>query len=334
MKELWIGKNEAGQRMDKLLAKVLNQASVGFLYKMLRKKNITLNDKKATGKEWLNEGDCIRIYLSDETYAKFHQTKNPVGLQKAKQYSLTDKEILYQDEHILILNKPAGVLSQKAKPEDDSINEAMLRYLLEQKRLSEQQLETFCPSVCNRLDRNTSGILLAGISLAGSQMLSELLRNRTLDKYYLALVDGVMKEPMEVRAYLKKKEAGNQVLVSDTPIPGGASIVTQYRPLYFNDFCTLLEVKLVTGKTHQIRAHLTYLGHPILGDAKYGKPERNREYRRWYGLQGQFLHAYRVVFPKLASPFEAVSGLEVTAPLPERKHEMLMQLWQASLNER
>lgn len=333
MKELWIGKNEAGQRMDKLLAKVLNQASVGFLYKMLRKKNITLNDKKATGKEWLNEGDCIRIYLSDETYAKFHQTKNSVGLQKTRQYSLTDKEILYQDEHILILNKPAGVLSQKAKPEDDSMNEAVLRYLLEQKWLSEQQLETFRPSVCNRLDRNTSGILLAGVSLAGSQMLSELLRNRTLDKYYLALVDGVMKEPMEVSAYLKKKEAGNQVLVSDTPISGAASIITQYRPLYFNDSCTLLEVKLVTGKTHQIRAHLAYLGHPILGDAKYGNPERNREYRRRYGLQNQFLHAYRMVFPKLDSPFTAVSEMEITAPLPEKEHEIIMQLWQISLEE-
>ncbi len=344
MKELEIGKNEAGQRMDKLLTKVLNQASVGFLYKMLRKKNITLNGKKATGKELLQAGDKVQIYLSDETYEKFHQVKEyPVSLQKQngeptrqktqqKTYQLTEADILYRDEQIMILNKPVGILSQKARAEDDSMNEAMLRYLLEQKIISKQQLETFRPSICNRLDRNTSGILVAGISLPGSQMLSRLLHNRTLDKYYLALVAGTVCKPMEVRAYLRKEKTGNRVIVSDKKLPDAAPIITQYTPLYTTETCTLLEVKLITGKTHQIRAHLAHIGHPVVGDTKYGNQELNREYRKRYHLQNQFLHAYRMVFPSLEAPFEAVSGMEITAPLPKERNQIIMQLWQVSMN--
>lgn len=333
MKEITVGGNEAGQRLTKLLEKVLNQAPRSFLYKMLRKKNIKLNDKRADGGEILQPGDRVQIYFSDETFEKFHLDRHsepyePVnpGYSENLQSLLPDM-ILYQDDNIMIINKPAGILSQKARPEDDSINERLIRYLLRQGLFTEEQLQTFAPSVCNRLDRNTSGILLAGISLAGSQGLSRMLRERSLEKYYLTLVSGSMTEPMQAVAYLKKNEAENRVQVSSCPMQGASRIETHYRPLKWNEEYTLLEVKLITGKSHQIRAHLAYLGHPVLGDARYGSRERNLEFRKRFGIQNQFLHAYRVVFPVMKEPLSAVSGMECRAPLPRKCQEALRQLW-------
>ena len=164
MKEIVIRENEAGQRLDKLLGKYLSQAPKSFLYKMLRKKNITLNGKKAEGKEQTCAGDVVRIFLSDETYAKFSSGTHQ-GFQIEKIPSLDPAQIIYEDHHILILNKPAGILSQKANPEDVSVNEQILSYLLEKGELTEEELKTFRPSVCNRLDRNTSGLLIAGKTL-------------------------------------------------------------------------------------------------------------------------------------------------------------------------
>lgn len=328
MKEIFVDRNEAGQRLDKLLGKILNQAPQGFIYKMLRKKNIKLNEKRAEGKELLAVGDRIQIYLSDETFDKFHSDKC-VGTanQKSKLEVLKESQILYQDSNIMILNKPAGVLSQKAKSSDDSINEQMIRYLLEKGSLTREQLNTFTPSVCNRLDRNTSGIILAGISLAGSQELSRLLKDRSMGKYYQALVLGKMTDAMKVTAYLKKDEKTNRVTVTEQPIDGAQRIETHYYPLQWNSEYTLLEVKLITGKSHQIRAHLAYLGYPILGDAKYGNREANTRFRERFGLQNQFLHAYRVVFPQLTGVLEPVSEQEFQASLPRKMQQAVNDIW-------
>lgn len=335
MKEIVIGSNEAGQRLDKLMAKVLNQATASFIYKMLRKKNIKLNQKRAEGKEILRSGDQVQIYLSDETFDKFHKDKavmegfpkDPVSKKNPFLKELNPHAILYQDDHIMVLNKPAGVLSQKAKPEDDSMNEQMLRYLLGQGTISRKQLETFTPSVCNRLDRNTSGILLAGVSLMGSQELSRMLKERSLDKYYLALISGTMTESMEATAYLQKDSAANRVSITRQPGAGSMQIETHYNPLLWNEKYTLVEVKLITGKPHQIRAHLADLGHPVAGDAKYGNPAENREFRSRFGMQNQFLHAYRIVFPEITGELEYLSHREWKAPLPGRCRDALEELW-------
>lgn len=335
MKEITIGSNEAGQRLDKLLAKVLNQAPNGFIYKMLRKKNIKLNQKRAEGKEILQSGDQVQIYLSDETFDKFHRDKAVLENFQKEHFSknnpslkeLNPRAVLYQDDHIMILNKPAGVLSQKAKPEDDSMNEQMLRYLLERGTIRREQLDTFTPSVCNRLDRNTSGILLAGVSLKGSQELSRMLKERSLDKYYLALISGTMTESMEVTAYLQKDASTNRVNITRQPGVGSMQIETHYKPLFWNEEYTLLEVKLITGKSHQIRAHLAYLGYPVAGDAKYGNPVRNREFRSQFRIQNQFLHAYRVVFPEITGELGYLSHREWKAPLPGKCRDALEELW-------
>ena len=180
MKEFTITKNEAAQRLDKYLKKLLPEASSGFIYKMLRKKNITWNGKKAAGSEKLAAGDCIRLYLADETFDKFsaYRPQSTAGADG------TRLDVIYEDEDILLINKPCGMLSQKAKPSDVSANEYLIAYLLASGAVTEESLRTFHPSVCNRLDRNTSGILTAGKSLKGLQELSAALKERTVNKYY------------------------------------------------------------------------------------------------------------------------------------------------------
>ena len=196
MIELRIKENEAGQRLDKYLHKYLKEAGTGFLYKMLRKKNITLNGKKASGSEKLCVGDVVRLFLSDETIEKFG---GRCGLEmetagteerELRQYSMAyrrfgELEILFENHHILVVNKPSGILTQKAGAEDVSLNEWLTGYMLESGALSEEELHTFHPSVCNRLDRNTSGMVICGKTLAGSQAMSGILRNRSLRKFYL-----------------------------------------------------------------------------------------------------------------------------------------------------
>lgn len=315
MKEIVIRENEAGQRLDKLLGKYLSQAPKSFLYKMLRKKNITLNGKKAEGKENTCVGDVVRIFLSDETYAKFSSGTHQ-GFQKEKIPSLDPDQIIYEDHHILILNKPAGILSQKANPEDVSVNEQILSYLLKKGELTEEELKTFRPSVCNRLDRNTSGLLIAGKTLPGLQTMSELLRDRSLHKYYQCLVAGSLHEMQRVEGFLYKDPSMNKVSILEKEVPGSKPIVTEYTPLLTGKRLTCLEVLLITGRSHQIRAHLSSIGHPVIGDVKYGKDSINRYYQKEYHLHHQLLHASRMEFPKISGPLSYLSGRSFEAPLP------------------
>ena len=189
MREFLIQKNEAGQRFDKYLKKLLCSAPDSFIYKMLRKKNIVLNDKKAGGSEKLQLYDTVKLYLAEETFLKFSASEEAACLPEIDLGELPFG-VLYEDEEILVINKPAGMLSQKAKQEDISANEYILSYLLLTGSIRETEFATFRPSVCNRLDRNTSGILIAGKTLKGLQEMSENLKNRSLKKYYYALVKG------------------------------------------------------------------------------------------------------------------------------------------------
>lgn len=295
MRELWISENEAGQRLDKLLGKYLREAPKSFLYKMLRKKNIVLNGKKATGQEKLVPGDCVKLFLAEETITKFSgQTPAAPALSAGE-----EPEILYEDAHMLLFNKPVGMLSQKAKESDVSAVEILIAYLLRSGQLTASELKTFRPSVCNRLDRNTSGILAAGKSLAGLQELSRLFQERSLAKYYLCLVKGRVEKESHLAGYLMKEKDTNRVQFQTEKHSGWSLIETEYRPLAVKDDVTLLEVHLITGKTHQIRAHLAGTGHPLIGDYKYGDRKLNDEYKRRFGITHQLLHAYRLEMPEL-----------------------------------
>ena len=218
---------------------------------------------------------------------------------------------------MLLLNKPAGMLSQKAREEDVSAVEHLTRYLLDTGALTKEELKTFRPSVCNRLDRNTSGILAAGKSLAGLQELSRFFKERSIGKYYLCLVYGKVKQPEAVKGYLVKEEKTNYVRIAEHEMPGGVRIETEYRPLASGGECTLLEVHLVTGKPHQIRAHLASKGHPILGDYKYGIRRINDIYQKQYGLKSQLLHAWRLRMPDTEGALGYLSGREFQAPPPD-----------------
>ena len=308
MQEFTIGKNEAGQRLDKYLGRILKEAPVSFFYKMMRKKNIVLNGTKCTGREQLSVGDSVKPFLSDETIEKFSGTQNVSKISKTYPYKKLD--IIYEDDDVLFVNKPSGMLTQKASPADVSLNEYIIGYLLHEGKIDEAQLRTFKPSVCNRLDRNTSGLVLAGKSMKGSRELSEIIKNRTLEKYYITLVKGKVTDDSSVCALLIKDEAANKVSVR--PIDGSMAptederfIRTDYHVLGHGEDYTVLEVHLITGRPHQIRAHLTMLGHPVLGDFKYGDRKINEKYK----LKDQLLHAYRVVLP---------DGREYKAPVPAK----------------
>lgn len=316
MKEYIIKNNEAGQRFDKFLAKVLPEASMGFIFKMLRKKNFVLNDKKADGKEILKQGDHVKIYLSDDTFLKFSTSNQSISSNGDNQYPKVSKAdleklsltIVYEDDDILIFNKPAGMLSQKAKPEDVSVNEYLIGYLLTEKVLTTEDLKTFKPSVSNRLDRNTTGAILCGKSLKGLQYLSAILKDRTAHKYYKTIVYGNLSKRMELDGYLAKNERTNVVTIQKTAnnnvdldyIKTVIDPISHYK--YKGKDYTEVEVLLVTGKTHQIRAHLASVGHPLIGDYKYG--DWNKKGNP-FPIKYQLLHAYKMVFPHMADGADA-----------------------------
>lgn len=310
MRTVTITKNEAGQRLDKLLLKYLNLAGKSFIYKMLRKKNITLNGKKCDGSEKLNEGDEIKLFLCDETIEKFSM----LHVQRVKKVSLS---IEYEDEHIILINKPSGMLSQKAADTDESLVEYLIDYLMTKGDLTTEMLKSFRPSVCNRLDRNTSGMVIAGKSLKGLQIMSEAIKNRTIGKYYLCAVKGIVKDSRKISGFLIKDEKTNQVTILKEERPDALPIETEYKPLKTAGEFTLLEVKLITGRSHQIRAHLSSIGHPILGDHKYGEPALNKEVLKKYGIHSQMLHSYRLKMPEqLCEPLSYLAGKEFTAKTP------------------
>ncbi|MCM1263275.1 MAG: RluA family pseudouridine synthase [Butyrivibrio sp.] len=311
--------NEEGQRFDRYLHKLLPKAGNSFIYKMLRKKNIVLNSAKADGSEKLRAGDTVQVYFSDETLEKFMGTRQknytePVGKMPKHTYNLP---IIYENEHILIADKPAGLLSQKAKADDFSLNDWLIQYLLENGNITEESLKTFRPSVCNRLDRNTSGIVLCAKSVRGAQMLGNALKERGIRKFYRLYVKGSITEEKTIEGYLIKNEKNNKVQIRSDSVEKASYIKTKYAPIKQYGDKTLLEVELITGKSHQIRAHLAGIGHPVLGDYKYGNRAWNDKYRARYGVKYQLLHAYKVVFPQLGEPFGDISGREFTAPLPE-----------------
>ncbi len=293
MKELRIDTNDNNQRFDKYLKRVLKNASTSFIYKMLRKKNITLNEKKADGSEKLNTGDIVKIWFSDETFAKMTGESERDELYYSIKEMPHDIQIVFEDDDMIIINKATGIKSQKDSPSDVSINEMAISYLISTGQLTEESFKHFHPSVCNRLDRNTSGIVLFAKNLHAAQTLGEALKERSCKKLYRAVTIGKISSNQEIDGFLSKDEATNKVSITKTETKDAKPIKTAYRPIKnIGDKFTLLEIHLITGRTHQIRAHLASIGHPILGDNKYGNTKINKEQK----VRGQLLHAYSIEF--------------------------------------
>ena len=266
---------------------------------MLRKKNIVLNDKKADGNETVKAGDVIKLYMRDETIDGFRTSEvSRLGTNNTK----TKLDIIYEDDDYIFCNKPVNLLSQKAKKDDVSINEMIISYLLENGSITEESLKLFRPSICNRLDRNTSGIILAAKTPKGARFLSKIIKDRSLRKYYLAVVPRKPAKLGHFTAYLSKDESSNKVTIYNKKTDGAALIETDVSLIEYNPKTetSLLSIELITGKSHQIRAHLASLRMPIIGDIKYGSELINEMYKKNYGVKSQLLSAYKVEFPESA----------------------------------
>lgn len=334
MRELYITENEAGQRLDKYLKKYLKEASTGFLYKMLRKKNITLNGKKATGNEKISVGDQVKFFMSEETIEKF-MGKSVDKVIPSKEYEQAQIEIVYEDSNVVFFNKPSGMLSQKADARDYSVVEYLIQYLLESKQLTQQDLHTFRPSICNRLDRNTSGLICAGKTLPALQELSEMFRMRSLKKYYLCLVKGKITKEAYLKGYLNKNSVSNKVEIKKIrETYDDVAIETEYVPVAVENEHTLLKVHLITGRTHQIRAHLASTGHPIIGDFKYGDRKYNEKYREKWGIKDQLLHSYELHMPSMDGTLKELSNKKITAKVPDCFWKIIKETkWQHGIQE-
>ena len=308
MQEFIIQKEEAGQTVMKYLARLLPEASMGLLRKSMRKKNIVLNGKKIEGREKIAAGDSVKVWFSDETIEKFRQKKEELP---KRDYPDFEAWVLYEDENIIILNKPAGLLSQGDTSGAPSLNEALLA--------ARESGGSVKPSICHRLDRNTSGLVIAGKTVRGLQEMNALIKARALTKVYQALVYGKTPPSGILKGYLVKDHERNQVRYTPCAEPGTLPIETHYETLVTTTAqgCTfsLVRVRLVTGRSHQIRLHFSSIGHPLLGDRKYGSRASLAASEALH-IRRQLLHAASLTFPALTDDFAYLSGKTFTAPLP------------------
>lgn len=289
MKQITIKKNDAGQRLDKFISKNMPNLPPSLLNKYIRKKRIKLNGKRAENSTRLAEGDVLTLYINDEFFEK---RENVYDFMKAA--GNLGEYIVYEDENILLLNKKQGLLSH---PDDNEYIDTLIgrvkRYLFEKGEYDPSAEQSFTPSLANRIDRNTAGIVIAAKNAEALRILNRKIKDREIKKKYLCVVIGKMpKKADTLCAFLIKDEKNNIVSVSAKERDGAKKIKTAYRVLKSNDEYSLLEIDLLTGRTHQIRAHLAGIGHPILGDGKYGRNTINRR----AGLKKQCLCSYKLSF--------------------------------------
>lgn len=345
MKDIIVSEAETGIRLDKYLEKLLPHAGRSFLYKMMRKKNITLNAKKADGSERLCTRDHIRIFFSDETYEQFRRGNGPKAAGAVKTFKQPSVCVIYEDSEMLIADKPAGLLTQRAEKTDNSLNDWLCAYVRTQ--TDEGKKETgrlnYTPSAVNRLDRNTSGLVLCAKTYQAARELSRLIHDRRIGKYYLAIVMGQISMPRALDGFLVKDNINNRVTVVKDGT--GEEIHTAYTPLFYLERhdLTLILVQLITGKPHQIRAHLMDSGHPVCGDPKYGNAGLNRALFNKYGIRRQLLHAFALTFPETTTRGEKspspLAGKTVITPPPQDFKKLLQSypigdfIWQRGIQE-
>lgn len=309
MRLITVKEHEANQRLDKFLIKYFNKGPKSFVYKMIRTKKIKYNGKRAQGNEKIICGDDIQIYLSDETIGQFRVVEEVNFVKRTF-------EIVYEDDNILIINKPLGLLTQPDAKGQNTLTEQVVSYLSEKGEYDPEVYKGFRPAPCNRLDRNTAGIVLVGKNLGATQAINEMLRTKEISKYYMSIVLGRVDRPMILKGYHTKNDNKNEVQILDKYIPGSKEVETRILPLQTNGRYTLIEVQLVTGKTHQIRAHLSTVNHPIIGDPKYGDREENEYFLRKYHLKHQFLCAYKIKFELCLPPLDYLENRVFTVAAP------------------
>lgn len=301
MRILTIGKNDAGQRLDKFLTKAVKGLPTSMMYKLIRTKKIKVNRKRTEQKYMLCEGDEIQLFIREEFFESPEKDEGALARIKPK------LNILYEDDNIMLLNKRPGVLvHEDTAAAENTLIMHIQAYLYQNGSYDPETEQSFTPALCNRIDRNTGGIVIAAKNAEALRVMNEKIRNNEVSKFYLCLVHGIPKpERATLHGYLRKNSADNRVEVRKTNFAGAKEIITKYRVLEKRGDEALLEVELVTGRTHQIRAHLSSIGHPLLGDGKYGV---NREEKQ-RGYKYQALYAYKLFFEKTENE-NALSYLE------------------------
>lgn len=289
LKNFVISKNDANQRLDKFISKAVPNLPASLMYKYIRTKRIKVNSKRAEISTRLNEGDTVDMYINDEFFAKSEHKYDFSGASK-------NIDIIYEDENIILADKKAGLLCH---PDDkeyiDNLIARIKRYLFEKGEYDPDAENSFTPALVNRIDRNTGGIVIAAKNAQSLKILNAQMKERNIKKTYLCVVHGVMQRKSGIlEGWLVKDEKKNKVKIYRQNVPGSKEIKTKYTVLendYDNDL-SLVEVDLLTGRTHQIRAHFASVGHPLLGDGKYGTNELNKK----LGYKKQFLYSYKLKF--------------------------------------
>ena len=288
MRELTIGKNDAGARLDRFLGKALPLLPPALAQKYIRIKRVKVNGGRAQRDQRLQEGDVLQLYINDEFFDKPSEENMFLTLFKPR---LT---VVYEDEHLLLADKPQGMVVHADETEKvNTLINHIQAYLYQKREWNPKWENAFAPALCNRIDRNTGGIVIAAKNAETLRIINQKIRDREIDKRYLCITVGAPRPPQgEVSCFLLKDEKKKQVAVYHRPVPGGKTAVTRYRTLENRGELSLLEVELLTGRTHQIRATMADLGCPLLGDGKYGDGQVNRR----YGETRQALYSYRLTF--------------------------------------
>lgn len=295
MKSFTISKNDSGQRLDKFISKAVPALPKSLMYKYIRTKRIKVNSKKGDIALKLNIGDIVDMYINDEFFAPVDEHYDFLSASK-------HLDIVYEDENIMLLDKKVGLLSHPDETEyNDTLITRIKRYLYEKGDYNPKDESSFAPALVNRIDRNTGGIVMAAKNAESLRILNQKLKDRELEKYYLCVVHGkIPKKSGLLTGWLSKDEKKNKVEVFTRELPNTKQIKTKYSVLSEKDGLSLVEVELLTGRTHQIRAHFASIGHPLLGDGKYGTNALNKA----LGYKKQFLYSYRLKFT-----FETDAGI-------------------------
>ncbi len=288
MRKLTVNKNDAGQRLDKFLFKYFNSIPSSMIYKGIRKKRIKVNGKKSEIGYMLKDGDVLELYINDEFFEDIKSDNDFMELKKPT------VKVVYEDENILLADKRPGVLVHEDENESkNTLINNIKAYLYSKGEYDPEGENSFVPALCNRIDRNTGGIVIAAKNAEALRILNEKIRDREIKKFYLCLVQGKLKEKEKtMKDYLVKNEKQNRVYIHSGPVRDSKTIITRYRVLKEGQLTSLLEVELLTGRTHQIRAHMAHIGHPLAGDGKYGTNEFNKKINMKY----QALYSYKLRF--------------------------------------
>jgi 23S rRNA pseudouridine955/2504/2580 synthase len=322
MLQLNVGENEENQRLDKFLKKYLKGAPLSYIYKLIRK-DVKVNGKRAPIETILAVGDEIRIYITEEEVDTYREKKLLYNRSK-RQFG-----IAYEDENLIIVEKPMGLLTHGDQTEKkNTLVNQVTGYLADNGDYDPSTEKTFSPAAVNRLDRNTSGLVVFGKNNKTLQTLNKMIREKDcLKKYYLTIVEGELKKELILKDRMEKDGKTNTVRIISSGQDEGKDMETIVRPLTANKGFTLVEVELVTGRTHQIRVHLAEAGFPVIGDSKYGSRSVNSRIEARYGLTTQFLHAYRLYFASSQDPIAYMEGKEVKSALPDRLERIRRDLF-------